>query len=200
MSSSDHLGYLPPSDDIEESKQPARGGAFGGPGSGGSDPGNNPDSNEHQYPLRAFKSTPNFIEALTDLGVSILTEEDDKKLALIEGLRSINEGLPSSVYIPFVNHSWRNYTVLNICENESKLFLTKNRAPYLVCLEIYRPEEVLVTAQSRYRQHLQQQTPATSLGMTQTEMPITDRLVHVNVIDQVLNPFLNRPGNEVVER
>ena len=126
-------------------------GPGGGGGPGGSDPGSGPDNNEH-YPLKAFKSTPNFIEALTDLGVAVLNAEDDKKAAIIEGLKSINEGLPGAVYIPFVNNSWRNYTVLNICENESQLFLTKNRAPYLVCMEIYRPEEVLVTAQNRYLQ------------------------------------------------
>ena len=66
----------------------------------------------------------------------------------------INRNLPSNVYIPFVNNSWRNYTVLNICENESKLFLTNTRAPFLICLEIYRPEEILVTSQNRFREML----------------------------------------------
>lgn len=145
---SDANGYLPPSDDIEETKQPVRAGD--GPGNdGGSDP--DFDEDDENYPLRAFKSTPNFIEALTDLGVTVLNEEGDKKMSLIKGLTRINEGLPSSIYIPFFNRAWRNYSILNICEQESKLFLTKSRAPYLICLEIYRPEELLVTGQNRFR-------------------------------------------------
>ena len=99
-----------------------------------------------------------FIESLTDLSVRILSDLGDKKQSLIAGLTKINEGLPSNVYIPFVNNSWRNYAVLNICENESKLFITKTRAPYLICMEIYRPEEVLVTSQVRYNQYLQPRT------------------------------------------
>ena len=78
--------------------------------------------------------------------MKVLSEPGDKKQALIDGLRRINEGLPANVYVPFVNNNWRNYAVLNICEDESKLFFTKTRAPYLVCLEIYRPEEILITA------------------------------------------------------
>ena len=80
------------------------------------------------------------------------TEYEDKKEFLIKHLNVINQGLPSNIYIPFVNNSWRNYAILNICENESKLFFTKKRAPYLLCLEIYRPEEILLTAQNKYRQ------------------------------------------------
>ena len=66
--------------------------------------------------------------------------------ALQEGLRKVNQGLPATVYIPFVRNSLRNYAVLNICVDESKLFLTKSRAPYMICLEMYRPEEILITS------------------------------------------------------
>jgi hypothetical protein len=31
--------------------------------------------------------------------------------------------------------------VLNICADECKVFSTKERSPYYICLEIYRPEE-----------------------------------------------------------
>jgi len=34
--------------------------------------------------------------------------------------------------------------VLRICVEETRLFVTKNRAPFLVCLEVYRPEELLI--------------------------------------------------------
>ena len=121
------------------------------------DGGDDGDGNE-SYNLQAFKSTPRFIESLTELSVQILNEECDKKRALINGLNEINKGLPANIYIPFVNNAWRNYAVLNICPNESKLFLTKTRAPYMICLEIYRPEEILITAQRRYQQILTPQS------------------------------------------
>ena len=122
---------IPSNNEPEESKEPSK-----------------PDGKESEenYTLRSFKSTPMFIESLTDLSVKVLHSETDMKQTLIDGLKVINKGLPSNIYIPFVNNSWRNYTILNICENESKLFLTNTRAPYLICLEIYRPEEILVTS------------------------------------------------------
>lgn len=61
-----------------------------------------------------------------------------------EGLAKLNDFLPATVYIPFVTESLRNYTVLRIVPEESRLFLTKERAPFLVCLEVYRPEEIKV--------------------------------------------------------
>ena len=135
---------MPPNsnhESIEESKTPR-----GGDGPGGNGPGPSGGAGDENYKMRAFKSTPNFMEALTDLGVAILNYDGDKKQFLIDGLKEINQGLPANIYIPFVNNSWRNYTILNVLENETKLFLTKNRAPYMVCLEIYRPEEILITA------------------------------------------------------
>ena len=38
--------------------------------------------------------------------------------------------------------SLRNYAVLNIVVEESRLFLTKERAPYMICMELFRPEEI----------------------------------------------------------
>jgi len=61
----------------------------------------------------------------------------------------MNEYLPASVYLPFVNNALRNYCVLNIVESESRLFLTKERAPFMICLEIYRPEELKIVAEER---------------------------------------------------
>jgi len=134
-------------------------------------------------------STPLFVESLTDLSVKILSEEGDKKQALVEGLKRINESLPGNVYIPFVNKSWRNYAVLNICENESKLFFTKTRAPFLICLEIYRPEEILITSQNRYRDML---SPTMAQPADQPELHFTGRMIEGSLIDTVLNPFLGR--------
>jgi hypothetical protein len=36
----------------------------------------------------------------------------------------------------------RNYAVLRIPPNEAKLFKTKERAPMLLCVELYRPDEI----------------------------------------------------------
>jgi len=60
-------------EDIEETKQPAAGNG-GFPGDNGGDP--NPNE---LYTLRAFKSTPMFIDALTELSVKVLTSEGNKK-------------------------------------------------------------------------------------------------------------------------
>ena len=138
--------------------------------------------------MRSFRSTPLFIESLTDLSVKVLHFDGDRKQSLIEGLKQVNQNLPGNVYIPFVNNSWRNYTVLNICENESKLFLTNTRAPFLICMEIYRPEEILVTSQTRYREMLTPSLRPNIVG----EMPLTDRFVEGTLIDNVISPFLNR--------
>ena len=54
----------------------------------------------------------------------------------------MNEHLPARVYLPFVNDSARNYAVLHITALESRIFQTKSRAPVLLCIEVYRPDEL----------------------------------------------------------
>lgn len=44
-------------------------------------------------------------------------------------------------YFALIIGAVRNYIILNIVADESKVFSTKERAPYYICLEIYRPEE-----------------------------------------------------------
>lgn len=41
-----------------------------------------------------------------------------------------------------ITDSIRNHAVLNIAVEESRLFLTKERAPFMICIELYRPEEL----------------------------------------------------------
>lgn len=65
-----------------------------------------------------------------------------KKLALMRDLAVVNEHLPARVYLPFVNDSIRNYAVLHISALESRIFQTKSRAPILLCIEAYRPDEL----------------------------------------------------------
>jgi hypothetical protein len=54
----------------------------------------------------------------------------------------VNEQLPGAVYIPFVSQSMRNYAVLHIAAYESRIFRTKERAPIMLCVEVYRPFEI----------------------------------------------------------
>ena len=66
---------------------------------------------------------------------------DPKIISLKADICKINEKLPAAVYIPFITNSIRNYAILNIIGSESRVFSTKERAPFYICIEIYRPEE-----------------------------------------------------------
>ena len=87
-----------------------------------------------------YLSTPFFVFSLTTL-CNIILHAQNKEEALFEGLQKINMHLPSAVYIPFVSQSMRNYGVLHIKVTEAKVFVTKERAPFLICVEVFRPEE-----------------------------------------------------------
>ena len=50
------------------------------------------------------------------------------------------------IYFYFENNfieSIRNNTILNIVSEESIIFNTKDRVPFAICVEIFRPEELL---------------------------------------------------------
>lgn len=89
----------------------------------------------------AYLSTPRFVKYLTDLSSDLLML-DNKKEILCEELSKLNQKLPSNVYIPFVNSQIRSYVVLNIPPNESKIFVTKDKVPYLIAAEIFDPLEI----------------------------------------------------------
>ena len=57
-------------------------------------------------------------------------------------MQVLNKQLPAAVYLPFVNQSMRNYAVLHIVAEETKIFKTKERCPLLLCIEVYRPTEI----------------------------------------------------------
>ena len=54
----------------------------------------------------------------------------------------MNARLPAAVYLPFVSCSMRNFAVLHIAADESRIFKTKERAPVMLCFEVYRPVEL----------------------------------------------------------
>lgn len=85
-----------------------------------------------------FDSTMAFIDNLTSISTTIM-KSSDKKSVLKKELTKINERLPACVYIPFNNPKLRESFVLHIPINEAKVFTTKERAPYLICIEVFRP-------------------------------------------------------------
>jgi hypothetical protein len=39
--------------------------------------------------------------------------------------------------LPILNKYQRNYMILNIVEKESRLFITAEKAPFLICIEVF---------------------------------------------------------------
>ncbi|OMJ79584.1 hypothetical protein SteCoe_20393 [Stentor coeruleus] len=85
-----------------------------------------------------FDSTMAFIDKLTSISTTIM-KSSDKKSVLQKELIKVNENLPACVYIPFNNPKLRESFVLHIPISEAKVFTTKERAPYLICIEVFRP-------------------------------------------------------------
>lgn len=70
------------------------------------------------------------------------------KDALKRELRKLNELLPAAVYIPFCQDSIRNFAVLHIPPEEVSVFQTKTRCPYMITIEVYRPDELSIPSNS----------------------------------------------------
>lgn len=49
-------------------------------------------------------------------------------------LQEMNLKLPACVYVPFVKDSDEFCNILNIVVEETKIFSTKQRAPFYICL------------------------------------------------------------------
>ena len=93
--------------------------------------------------LSSFLSNINFIDHLCNLcDVLLNTLDSERKKTLFNEIKKINKILPANVYIPFVNHSIRNYVIASIPISEAKIFKTKERAPYMVTLECFRLDEL----------------------------------------------------------
>jgi hypothetical protein len=58
---------------------------------------------------------------LTDISYELISKPDKIEYLKTE-LNKVNQMLPASVYIPFVNKSIRNYAVLHIVVDEAKVF------------------------------------------------------------------------------
>jgi len=57
-------------------------------------------------------------------------------------MKEINQSFPAACYIPIFSKGCRNFMVLNIVEEETRLFVTAEKAPYLICLEVFQPLEI----------------------------------------------------------
>lgn len=95
----------------------------------------------------SFMSTINFFEDLFICSEELKNYEN-KGEKLKEYLRQMNSKLPSCVYIPFTKSKANPnadtnlyYNVLNIVVDETRIFSTKMRAPFYVCLEVFSPIE-----------------------------------------------------------
>jgi hypothetical protein len=85
-------------------------------------------------------STPSFWFDLIHIGNS-LSQFNPKINGLKNCLRTVNQKLPAAVYIPFSRNSLRYYTILNIDVESARVFSTKERSPFSICLEVFREEE-----------------------------------------------------------
>ena len=86
--------------------------------------------------------------ALTEISLALIHIADRKAFLKTE-LSKLNRCLPAAVYIPFVNSSMRNYAVLHIAVEEAKVFQTKERAPLLLCIEVFRPDELYLSRERK---------------------------------------------------
>jgi phosphatidylinositol 4-kinase B len=73
-------------------------------------------------------------------------------MILKQGLTQLNQSLPAAVYVPFIET--RNHAILNLVIEETKLFITKERAPFCVVCEVWRPAHE-VTVQNKLIKHAQ---------------------------------------------
>lgn len=108
-----------------------------------------PDNHDRDIPVEPYPrkgirdvlmSTLWFFEDLNVIAEKILYLER-KEPTLVAEIKRINMMLPAYVQIPFAGKIPRSCVILHIPPSELKVFETKERAPYLLCIEIYDPEE-----------------------------------------------------------
>jgi len=55
----------------------------------------------------------------------------------------MNKSLPATTYMPILSSTFaRNFMILNIAYPESRLFITAEKAPFLICIEVFQPQEL----------------------------------------------------------
>jgi hypothetical protein len=86
----------------------------------------------------------NFIDTLCTICEKTKEIQQDDQLSFIrKEITEINKTLPANIYIPFLKNSIRNYLICQIPVSEIKIFRTKNRAPYMLTIEVIRIDEIV---------------------------------------------------------
>ena len=87
-----------------------------------------------KFPRGLFESTVNFFSDLIELG-GLLVQSTCRKEEAKEYVLRINKRLPATVYIPFTSNFYQDLNVISVVTGETRVFSTKERAPYYVCFE-----------------------------------------------------------------
>ena len=94
--------------------------------------------------LTSFLSNINFIDNLCNICEIMRIAAPEKQLGILQNeLNKINKLLPSNIYIPFLSETIRNYIIVHIPVTETRIFRTKNRAPYMLTVEVIRIDELI---------------------------------------------------------
>lgn len=110
----------------------------------GNSNGNSEDNHCKDVNLHSFLSSINFIHQLCEICEKMKDLPNDDQMAFLQKeISEINKQLPSNVYIPFLKDSIRNYIICHIPVTEMKIFRTKNRAPYMITVEVIRIDEIV---------------------------------------------------------
>jgi hypothetical protein len=105
---------------------------------------NTVDNNENDVNLNSFMSTLKFIEELCTISERMKDIQPNDQMGFLRReITEINKSLPANVYAPFLKDSLRNYLVCHIPITELKIFRTKNRAPFLITIEVIRIDEII---------------------------------------------------------
>jgi len=100
--------------------------------------------------LNSFVSNINFIDYLCNICEVMRVTEMENQLKLLQTeLHKLNKNLPSNIYIPFLSETIRNYIIVHIPVSETKIFKTKNRAPYMITVELIRIDELIFYLNSK---------------------------------------------------
>ncbi len=99
---------------------------------------------EFDVNLLSFQSSVNFVNLLCTVCENMKDVPNEEQMAFLrKEIMQINKTLPSNVYIPFLKDSARNYIICHVPVTEMKIFRTKNRAPYMLTVEIIRIDEII---------------------------------------------------------
>ncbi len=100
---------------------------------------------EEDYNLTSFLSNVNFIDKLSNIcEIMRIAPPENQMEILYKEINSINKLLPSNLYIPFLSNTIRNYIIVHIPVSETRIFRTKNRAPYMLTVELIRIDELIL--------------------------------------------------------